>query len=79
MDVFGEDSDYDVGRSLAAEFIERTGLQTLPQVTEVPGLCNVVLCTSVAEPDQYFFLRGIRIRSAIVLDSAYLLLVFLDN
>lgn len=32
VDVFGEDSDYDVGRSLSAEFIEKTGLETLPQV-----------------------------------------------
>jgi hypothetical protein len=32
VDVFGEDSDYDVGRSLAAEFIQRTGLESLPQV-----------------------------------------------
>jgi UDP-glucose:glycoprotein glucosyltransferase len=50
VDVFGEDSDYDVGRSLAAEFIQRTGLQTFPQVT---GFCNVGLCTSVAQPDRY--------------------------
>jgi hypothetical protein len=49
LDVFGEDSDYDVGRALAAEFIQRTGLQTLPQVTGYPGLCNVVLCTSVVD------------------------------
>jgi hypothetical protein len=64
VDVFGEDSDYDVGRSLAAEFIQRTGLQTFPQVTGYPGFCNVGLCTSVAEPDWYFFLRVIRIRSS---------------
>jgi hypothetical protein len=32
IDVFGEDSDYDVGRSLAAEFIQKTGLEVLPQV-----------------------------------------------
>jgi UDP-glucose:glycoprotein glucosyltransferase len=53
VDVFGEDSDYDVGRALAAEFIQRTGLQTLPQVT-VSGFYNVVLCTSVAQPDRNF-------------------------
>ena len=31
-DVFGEDSEYDVGRQLAKEFVEKTGLVTLPQV-----------------------------------------------
>ena len=31
-DVFGEDSEYDVGRSLSADFISRTGLGDLPQV-----------------------------------------------
>ena len=31
-DVFSEDSEYDVGRQLAAEFIEKTGLTSLPQV-----------------------------------------------
>jgi len=30
-DVFGEDSEYDVGRQLAAEFIQKTGLLTVPQ------------------------------------------------
>jgi len=30
-DVFGEDSEYDVGRQLAKEFVEKTGLVTLPQ------------------------------------------------
>ena len=33
VDVFGEDSEYDVGRQLAAEFIEKTGLPSLPQVS----------------------------------------------
>ncbi len=42
VDVFGEDADYDVGRSLAAEFIQRTGLESLPQVM-VFGFCTVVL------------------------------------
>ena len=32
QDVFGEDSEYDVGRQLAAEFIDKTGLTTFPQV-----------------------------------------------
>ena len=32
VDVFGEDSDYDVGRALAAEFIQKTGLDNMPQV-----------------------------------------------
>ena len=32
LDVFGEDSEYDVGRQLSAEFIEKTGLNSLPQV-----------------------------------------------
>ena len=31
-DVFGEDSEYDVGRQLAKEFLEKTGLASLPQV-----------------------------------------------
>jgi len=31
QDVFGEDSEYDVGRQLAAEFIDKTGLTTFPQ------------------------------------------------
>ena len=29
-DVFGEDSEYDVGRQLAKEFLEKTGLASLP-------------------------------------------------
>jgi hypothetical protein len=32
LDIFGEDSDYDVGRTLAEEFIQKTGLENLPQV-----------------------------------------------
>ena len=32
IDVFGEDSEYDVGRTLSAEFISRSGLGELPQV-----------------------------------------------
>lgn len=31
-DVFGEDSDYDVGRMLAQEFVEKAGITSLPQV-----------------------------------------------
>ncbi|XP_045120712.1 UDP-glucose:glycoprotein glucosyltransferase 1-like isoform X4 [Portunus trituberculatus] len=31
-DVFGEDSDYDVGRMLAQEFVEKAGITTFPQV-----------------------------------------------
>ena len=31
-EVFGEDSEYDVGRSLSADFISRAGLTDLPQV-----------------------------------------------
>lgn len=30
-DVFGEDSDYDVGRLLAQEFVEKAGITNLPQ------------------------------------------------
>lgn len=30
-DVFGEDSDYDVGRMLANEYIEKTGMKKFPQ------------------------------------------------
>lgn len=30
-DVLGEDSDYDFGRKLAADFVQRTGLKNLPQ------------------------------------------------
>ncbi|XP_071549472.1 UDP-glucose:glycoprotein glucosyltransferase 1 isoform X4 [Panulirus ornatus] len=30
-DVFGEDSDYDVGRLLAQEFVEKAGISNLPQ------------------------------------------------
>lgn len=30
-DVFGEDSDYDVGRMLAQEFVEKAGITSLPQ------------------------------------------------
>ncbi|KAJ8920947.1 hypothetical protein NQ315_015740 [Exocentrus adspersus] len=31
-DILGEDSDYDFGRQLSSDFIERTGLTTFPQV-----------------------------------------------
>ncbi|KAK7864404.1 hypothetical protein R5R35_000446 [Gryllus longicercus] len=31
-EIFGEDSEYDTGRKLAKDFIERTGLRNLPQV-----------------------------------------------
>ena len=31
-DVFGEDSEYDVGRTLAEDFVRRSGLGSLPQV-----------------------------------------------
>ena len=31
-DVFGEDSEYDVGRTLSADFVSRSGLGDLPQV-----------------------------------------------
>lgn len=31
-DILGEDSDFDFGRKLAAEFIDRVGTQDLPQV-----------------------------------------------
>ncbi|XP_018571194.1 UDP-glucose:glycoprotein glucosyltransferase [Anoplophora glabripennis] len=31
-DILGEDSDYDFGRQLSSDFIERTGLHTFPQV-----------------------------------------------
>ena len=37
VDVFGEDSEYDVGRQLSAEFIEKTGLNSLPQVCFMKG------------------------------------------
>lgn len=30
-DILGEDSDYDFGRQLSRDFIERTGLNTFPQ------------------------------------------------
>lgn len=33
-DVFGEDSDYDVGRLLAQEFVEKAGITSLPQVND---------------------------------------------
>ena len=33
-DVFGEDSEWDVGRMLAEDFVTRTGLGSLPQVGE---------------------------------------------
>ncbi len=36
-DVFGEDSEYDVGRQLAGDFVQRAGFQQLPQV----GLTSV--------------------------------------
>lgn len=32
-EIFGEDSDYDTGRQLAKDFISRTGLNNLPQVS----------------------------------------------
>ena len=38
LDVFGEDSDYDVGRMLADEFIQKTGLESLPQVRPIADL-----------------------------------------
>lgn len=31
-DVFGDDTEYDTGRRLSQEFVQRTGLQKLPQV-----------------------------------------------
>lgn len=31
-EVFGEDSDYDVGRLLAQDFVEKAGITTMPQV-----------------------------------------------
>lgn len=31
-DVFGEDSEYDTGRQLAKDFVERSGFKKLPQV-----------------------------------------------
>ena len=31
-DVFGEDSEWDVGRTLAEDFVSRSGLGSLPQV-----------------------------------------------
>lgn len=32
-DVFGEDSDYDVGRMLSQEFVEKAGIISFPQVS----------------------------------------------
>lgn len=31
-DIIGEDSDYDYGRQIAGEFLERLGVETTPQV-----------------------------------------------
>ncbi|XP_071443072.1 UDP-glucose:glycoprotein glucosyltransferase 1 [Hetaerina americana] len=31
-DIFGEDSDYDIGRRLAQDFVQRSGFRRLPQV-----------------------------------------------
>lgn len=31
-DILGEDSDYDYGRQIAGEFLERLGVETTPQV-----------------------------------------------
>ena len=31
-DVFGEDSDFDVGRRVAREFVEKGGFKIMPQV-----------------------------------------------
>lgn len=38
-DVFGEDSDYDVGRLLAQEFVEKAGITSLPQVMITLACC----------------------------------------
>jgi UDP-glucose:glycoprotein glucosyltransferase len=31
-EIFGEDSEYDTGRRLARDFVERSGFRKLPQV-----------------------------------------------
>lgn len=31
-EILGADTDYDTGRKLASDFVERSGLRTLPQV-----------------------------------------------
>lgn len=31
-DIFGPDTDYDTGRRLASDFVERSGFRNLPQV-----------------------------------------------
>lgn len=31
QDILGEDSDYDFGRQLSSDFIQRTGLKVFPQ------------------------------------------------
>lgn len=33
-DVFGEESDFDVGRRVAKEFVEKGGFKTMPQVVK---------------------------------------------
>lgn len=32
-EILGPDTDYDTGRKLASDFVQRSGLRTLPQVT----------------------------------------------
>ncbi|CAG5096209.1 Similar to Uggt: UDP-glucose:glycoprotein glucosyltransferase (Drosophila melanogaster) [Cotesia congregata] len=47
-DIFGEDSQYDVGRHLAMDFVKRTGFKTFPQV-----LLNGVPLASSEDADTF--------------------------
>lgn len=46
-EVFDEDSDYDVGRLLAQEFVEKAGISNLPQVSLYIFSCDVIVQRSI--------------------------------
>lgn len=41
-EILGEDTDYDTGRKLAQDFVQRSGLRSLPQVRSIIGIVNAV-------------------------------------
>jgi UDP-glucose:glycoprotein glucosyltransferase len=61
-DVFGEDSEYDVGRTLAEDFIIRSGLGSLPQVGQGQcrgqALCRVLRLGRIGRKSHRMDCRG---------------------
>lgn len=56
-DVFGEDSDYDVGRLLAQEFVEKAGITSLPQVMIALVKCrSSISLTLYTDTYKYFII-----------------------